>query len=577
MHLRQVTSAVQNVWGRFQVGQYSQYLYEPLLESENPPYPRAEHGVSLRTLESGESSSPPPPGVEAEAEPKTLDNDGDDDDDLSMPVPAARGRSRLWSLVPFFVTSPLGKTSRTLPAVNSTSYLNGLRGVACVVVFNQHLGMPFAGWLQHPWGEGDDATHNRHLAQLPFVRLVHCGLFMVCVFFVLSGFVLAYSPLRKINSAAYAIRSDLRADATAAAVLTGLSSSLFRRPLRLFVPMFGAVLVTAVATFWFPHFDRGGWDAGHPSFLAHAWTVLGLAAPLLNPFGWGYYWPRGFTHGWTLQLEYRGSIVVFLLVLLTCRMSPRARKLAMCAAFAFAMYHQRWEVGCFVAGVLLAELRHAPLSHDFPRTSAFLAARAKAALLRASSPSRPSSPASDSGRDPLPLHHNDRPLARWLSVSAWTTVLLMALLFGGWPTHGAASVLPYRALYAVTPAQWATHGSYEPDPAQMYWCTVGAALLVLSMDHLPAAQWLFTRRVMVYLGEVSYAFYLLHQAVLFSIGGSLNAYLVERHGWSENYAFWVFYAVTLAVLLCIADLFWRLVDEPVVKASRKVAEWFGIR
>src|SRR5438094_952495 len=37
-----------------------------------------------------------------------------------------------WSTVPFCISKPLNKTSRTLPRPSSTTYLNGLRGVACI-------------------------------------------------------------------------------------------------------------------------------------------------------------------------------------------------------------------------------------------------------------------------------------------------------------------------------------------------------------------------------------------------------------------------------------------------------------
>lgn len=103
----------------------------------------------------------------------------------------------LWSLVPFFIAKPLGRTSRSLPRPSSTSYVNGLRGVACFVVLHQHIAWQVARWIQQPYGAD---ANNYHFWQLPFVRLAHCGLFMVAVFFVLSGFVLAYSPLKKINT-----------------------------------------------------------------------------------------------------------------------------------------------------------------------------------------------------------------------------------------------------------------------------------------------------------------------------------------------------------------------------------------
>jgi peptidoglycan/LPS O-acetylase OafA/YrhL len=162
-----------------------------------------------------------------------------------------------------------------------------------------------------------------------------------------------------------------------------------------------------------------------------------------------------------------------------------------------------------------------------------------------------------------------------LRTIACSVVLAFALLVGGWPTYGAVNAQPWKALYAVTPAAWTSYGTYEPDPSQCWWISTGAGLLLLSMEGLPRVQGLFNTKPMVYLGEISYAFYLLHQTVMFSIGSSWFRAMSAK-GFSTTFCFCTEYVLVLAVLLCVADLFWRGVDEKVVNASRSFARWCGV-
>ncbi|KAH8772656.1 hypothetical protein F5883DRAFT_642019 [Diaporthe sp. PMI_573] len=93
-----------------------------------------------------------------------------------------------WSMLPWVITAPLGKTERKLPKVTPTSYLNGLRGVACLIVYNYHIMTVF------------NMSLKVRLGTVHFVNLAVAGHGATMVFFVLSGFVLSYSPLAKISS-----------------------------------------------------------------------------------------------------------------------------------------------------------------------------------------------------------------------------------------------------------------------------------------------------------------------------------------------------------------------------------------
>lgn len=105
-----------------------------------------------------------------------------------------------WSLLPWFLTAPLGKTTRKLPRKTSTSYLNGIRGIACLLVYTYHVSMHYyREFMMNPYG-AEPAADNHGFSQLPVIRIIYAGKGMVAIFFVLSGFVLTYSPLKKITS-----------------------------------------------------------------------------------------------------------------------------------------------------------------------------------------------------------------------------------------------------------------------------------------------------------------------------------------------------------------------------------------
>jgi hypothetical protein len=139
-----------------------------------------------------------------------------------------------WSMLPWVITAPLGKTERKLPKVTSTSYLNGLCGVACLIVYNYHIMTVF------------NMSLKVRLGTVHFVNLAVAGHGATMVFFVLSGFVLSYSPLAKISSP----------ENLDSALLTSLWSSTIRRGFRLYTPMVVLALALAFAfvTFFLPVF-----------------------------------------------------------------------------------------------------------------------------------------------------------------------------------------------------------------------------------------------------------------------------------------------------------------------------------
>ena len=423
----------------------------------------------------------------------------------------------LWSVLPWFIAAPLGKTARTLPKVSSTSYLNGVRGIACFLVFNYHLTGHSFSYIHNAYCI-DPVEDNSHLTQLPFINLIYASHGAVSVFFVLSGFVLSYSPLRIITSGAPADE-----------LLTGLSSALIRRGIRLFGPMIVLAGITCVFTYHYPSFHPGDWTNAETSFFSHIWRFVHISLPAMNPFSWEVYHPPGFEQGWTLGMEYRGSLVIFLLCLAGAKLSSRARKCMLVSSAVWAIYWERWENWCFIWGMVIAELRFSPLSSD----------------------------------SKISLKVPDI-VKRMIA----TGLLLFSILLCSWPESGATATQPYKAISYLVPASW--------QFADEFWYSVGAVGLLFAMENMPLVQWVMAWTPILYLGEISFSFYLLHWLIYLSLGVELQRYFDHIWGWSGVGGFYAMYGIVFLVLLVTSDWYWRGVDEKCVLLGKKVVDWLGI-
>ncbi|ETS73112.1 hypothetical protein PFICI_15287 [Pestalotiopsis fici W106-1] len=453
-----------------------------------------------------------------------------------------------WSLLPWFVAAPLGKTTRKLPKATSTSYLNGFRGIACLIVYTEHVNIHyFREFASNPYG-AEPASSNHGFSQLPIIRIIYAGKGMVGIFFVLSGFVLTYSPLKKITAMSKRRWEDrmtteldalpltnVPASPTLAAdeLITGLCSSILRRGIRLFAPMLVVACMSCLATWYYPSFSPGNWRANDPTFWEHIWRFVGITLPVFNPFQWGTYHPTSFNQCWTLPVEYRGSMVVFLMCMATARLSTQARKIIVLGSAFWALYLQRGDVFTFLAGMFLAELRLCPLSDDLPF------------------------------RLKVPWH-----ITYTLSIC----VLLLSILVMGWPESGPKNVEPFQTLSQFTPSAWRT----DAESVAFFWSYATAPVLLAAVENLPPAQWLLSTAPILYLGEISFAFYLLHWMGFLWPGWAMMIRMVNVLHWPMDRSFYIMYFTILALLLVSADYFWRLVDEKCVKLGKAFANWLGI-
>lgn len=435
------------------------------------------------------------------------------------------GNSWLWALAPWFVAAPLGKTKRRLPKSSSTSYMNGIRGIACLIVYNYHTNWFHNKYVLNPYG-AEPVEENSHFTQLPIIRIIYGGRAMVSLFFVLSGFVLAYSPLQKITTRSPSSSNDL---------VTGISSSILRRFIRLFGPALIPMFLTGIATWNFPDFNPGNWRGGDPTFRFHMWQRYKMVEPLFNPFTWEVYTPQGIDQCWTLALEYRGSMLVFLLCITTAQLTSRARKTVISITALWGLFYGRADVFCFLSGMFLADQRHSPLASEIPWLSNKLS---------------------------IP-----RPIRSALAV----VLMVCSLVLMSWPDHGHQGIEPYKTMDYYTPAMWRVD-----EPQSWFWGGVGSLGLMTSIENLPSVQRFLSTQFMLWLGETSFSLYLLHWVAFQWFGSVIKTYFVETVGWSKETSFYIMYFAVLAFLSVAADLYWRAVDEKCVMLGKYLVDWLGV-
>lgn len=419
-------------------------------------------------------------------------------------------------LVPSFLQRNGVKKERR---ITETSYLNGVRGLAASLVYVQHLA--YEHWVHYGYGgRPEDFT-----IQLPFLRLIFSGRFMVAIFFILSGYVLSYKPLQLART------SD------SSALYKNLSSAAFRRTPRLFLPIIPAMIGTAIVIYFSCYgdesFNHGSCMPRESSLLGQIWGYTSVLRRMLDPAFWGEYYPPGMPHLWTLPMEHRGSMVVFLLVLGLGNTRPVFR-LAFLIMFAIFFLHMgRWDTSLFVSGSILAELRifrkETPLDLESRCTN--LTARF---------------------------------MLRTTKIIVWTTTFVGGLFLGSWPAYQACTSLGFRSFCSLTPPQYT--GSEVQQ--QYFWISIAAFLLLLSFENLEILQRPFTTELASYMGDISFGFYIVHWTMLFTVGtffiGHFKTWLPYGYP-NYNAGFFVGAILTTPFVVWAGDVHWRAFDMGAVK------------
>lgn len=438
---------------------------------------------------------------------------------------------------PIFNLLYLPSYNESNPEPRSTAWLDGIRGCAALVVFIMHFTLSVND--SHAMLRVYGSPGATSLWQLPIIRLIYDGSPMVPIFYVTSGCALSLKPLSLI-------RKDEWADFS-----TTISSAIFRRGFRLFLPSaivsFLAMLFTQMGIYNHPY----PFMKGSAIVIARPHRLPNFAAQYVDWLNWVatqllysedlFQRLSGITTSnygfqlWTISTEFYASIALFIVLVGLSRLTISIRQILVFCLCAFAFFVDRWEIACFMAGLSITELSiQTQESHESAN---------------------------------LPLFACRKSLSSWL---LWSRKCMFALLF----VAGLfVASYPYK--------EASLNAIYWPFSAIINnarcWESIGAICILTSASQLRFMQRILTSAIPRYLGRISYGVYLTHVAFLNVFGWRIVPWIWEmtgEEGWLNRHGgFAVGLIICLILLVWIADIWTRAVDEPCVRLAKRIEGW----
>lgn len=431
--------------------------------------------------------------------------------------------------------------------VSPTAWLDGMRGYAAFIVFLRHYEFAYhrKGFLSY--GTAEDASfpnENKHFLQLPIIRLISQGEAMVIIFFVISGYVLSSKSIKCMRKADHEQLSRT------------IASSILRRPFRLFLPCIVSTLIVFFAL-RIGIYDRVNQIAG-PDDVYRS-IFLGWAhdpQPYVLPTFWDQaqdwmhqnmdffdifthrHWPQTLydIHLWTIPVEFRCSLVLFLTIAGLSRVRSKARMTILVIMIALSFHFDAWELGMFWGGMLLAEMtivRQEKLDNKIHN-------------------------------DPFSVEAQS-PNNSWPSLATYFGFVL-ALFLLSYPPQKARFAPGYSTLEKLIPSGLRQEDRYR------FWHCMGALLLVWTTSRETCLQRIFSCSLGRYLGNISYALYLMHGFVLKTVGYlavySFWEYTGKETLFQYELGFVLGGLVVIPLTVYLSDLFWKHVDMPIVRFTR---------
>ncbi|EXJ85470.1 hypothetical protein A1O1_05834 [Capronia coronata CBS 617.96] len=445
-------------------------------------------------------------------------------------------------ILPSFLQPRQQNAQSSTDKVSPTAFLDGMRGLAAFVVFICHLtyGSFDTG---HAWGANPETETERQntetykgFLRLPVVRLLYSGPPMVAIFFVISGYVLGYKPIKLMRS-----RQTEQ-------LMNTMSSSVFRRALRLFLPCFAStLLVVCLAQLNLYKLTEDFASQMRTIPEDHCYTQPNLWLQFtdwmqqmlifVDVFDWSLY--AGSVeldrHLWTIPVEFRCSMALFLTQVMVARMSTRLRISTLTALMIWGVSWTRWELWPFWAGMVIAEL-------DITRTS-------KAVDL------------------PCPTTVTTPQRSGLFAKAFYFTTFLLSLFLLSYPDATGHATPGYITLTRLIPVQF--------KEMHRFWPTVGAILIIWSTCHLEfLRRRVFCWSVIQYLGKISFPLYVMHGPVIHTLGYSILPRTPEIETPEIMRQFELSFlkssVVIVIVVIWTADIFLRVVDTPCVNLIRKL-------
>ncbi|KAK1851088.1 acyltransferase [Colletotrichum chrysophilum] len=458
---------------------------------------------------------------------------------------------------------PPGASRATQPAQlrsgNSriaTSYLDGLRGIAAILVYTYHYSMALEGKrLLNGYG-----PQNSSLISLPVIRLIrHSGPAMVSIFFAISGYVLSVGPLRHARWRQWD------------KLLVYLSGAALTRPVRLLAPSI-LLTVASLVLAWLGYYERAAQGMCSPSSDASSVTssspqrcdfhpvtpprLASLSAQIADWFGFvarelanPWNWEAGLRpvsayglHLWTIGAELRCSMVLFaVLAMLAPCPRPLVRAGLLLGLLAFCATWGRWDMVAFLAGLGLAV--------GDANDNEIETQQDDAGRLEGGQWQNANVPGIDGAGLMMTILRRITP-----SVSLFASLWLCS-----YPDSGGHEAWGFGILSSISSDRY-------------LWHTTGAILMLWAIRRIrPIRHFLSSFTVVQFLGRISFSLYLVHEPLLQVWGWPL------ARSWSG--APWPITALVCIIetctLLCLASLVSLTVDQPVLHMVKVMRQYLA--
>ncbi|WYZ39551.1 hypothetical protein EsH8_III_001465 [Colletotrichum jinshuiense] len=254
-----------------------------------------------------------------------------------------------------------------------------------------------------------------------------------------------------------------------------------------------------------------------------------------NPFNYGHYHTRYDPHTFTIPMELRGSMFIYLFLLGTATLKAKWRLRFGGILSAYSLVMGRWDLATFMGGTLLSEM-------DIRRAD-----------------DRTLMPPATSGRKGRQASFGQSALRS--RATRWAA-LIVALYLLSYPDAGAEWTPGFTFLSSLVPRY------YIPLSGWMFYQAMGALLLLPCVLHSPSLRGILEGRLAQYLGKISFSFYLVHGPVLHSLGFWIMPRLFESFG--RNGGFVVGWVILLGVSLYLSDWWYKKIDAWSATVGRRV-------
>lgn len=236
-------------------------------------------------------------------------------------------------------------TRRPRHVLKPTSWLDGLRGWAAFSVVCLHLCVYTHPMIEHCYGSDmGDGKRLTTPGALPFIRLFFSGgHFAVMLFFTISGYVIAMRPLQLLH------------ENRAPEFVEAINSAMVRRPLRLYLPVIWSTLFFACA--WHIFGIATPWPDRQSNLFWELIAWVRETGKFVDFFRMGFLFTYYNIHTWTIPVELRGSMYLFIWLFAMHQLENRTRIISQVGMIILlAILSPAGWYACFFSGMLTSEL-----------------------------------------------------------------------------------------------------------------------------------------------------------------------------------------------------------------------------